>query len=56
MKKEPHIWDLMDYLDALDGKEIRVTVRDTPEAQADFDRKVRDAVDRLHRRKMISES
>jgi hypothetical protein len=51
--EDQHIWDLMDYLDEVDGKTVRITV-DRPEDRADFDRKVRESIERQHRRAQIA--
>ena len=58
MKPTGHIWDLMDYLDELDGKTVNITLQQakTAKAQADFDRQVRASLDRLHRRRHIAET
>lgn len=42
------------YLDALDGRKVTVTV--TAQSKADFDRAVRESIDRTHRRQVIAGS
>lgn len=43
----------MAHLDELDGREVHVFFRPN---QTDFDRRVRDAMDRIHRRQQIAEN
>lgn len=52
------VFDLLDALEQL-PKEVAVTVTGSPSSdpvsKADFDRRVRESVDRMHRRKVIAE-
>jgi hypothetical protein len=52
------IIELSKLLDAIDGKTIRVTASSDPEpsSDADFDRRVRQSLDRQHRRQVIAGS
>jgi hypothetical protein len=54
--KEQQGHGLDEYLEKLNAlpKEVHVTV--TREAETDFDRRVRAALDRLHRRQQIAEN
>lgn len=62
MRKYPEdpghgVFDLLEALDRLDGMTVNLNAGPSsdPVSKADFDRRVRESVDRLHRRKVIAE-